>query len=138
MNYIEMAAPCGLPCFNCPWHLAQNDKKIQQIVAKKAGVPAEQVSCGGCRHEDGKCAAFGGDGQCPTFACAKEKNVKFCHECSEFPCTHLHPYADKADVLPHNTKVFNLCLIKRMGVENWAKEKSQEVIDIYFNENWSV
>jgi hypothetical protein len=33
---------------------------------------------------------------------------------------------------PHNTKVFNLCLIKRMGLERWAEAKAKSVKDTYF------
>jgi hypothetical protein len=49
-----------------------------------------------------------------------------------FNCIVLHPYADKASELPHNTKVFNLCLIKRMGLESWAKDKAKKVKNEYF------
>jgi hypothetical protein len=35
---------------------------------------------------------------------------------------------------PHNTKVFNLCLIKKMGLESWAQTKAQNVRDKYFKE----
>jgi hypothetical protein len=33
---------------------------------------------------------------------------------------------------PHNTKVFNLCLIKRMGVASWAQEKAASVKKTYY------
>lgn len=47
-------------------------------------------------------------------------------------CDHLHPYADLAAQRPHNTKVFNLWLIEKMGLESWAKDKAQSVRDSYF------
>ena len=47
--------------------------------------------------------------------------VASCSECSDFPCTRLCPSANRADVLPHNLKVFNLCTIKRVGVEGFVK-----------------
>ena len=31
---------------------------------------------------------------------------------------------------PHNTKVFNLCRIKKVGIEKWAKS---EASDIFLN-----
>jgi len=37
-----------------------------------------------------------------------------------------------ASKVPHNTKVFNLCLIKKMGLEKWATEKAKSVKDTYF------
>ena len=57
---------------------------------------------------------------------------------NEFPCDNLHPYADKATDLPHNIKVFNLCLIKKMGLEQWAKTKASEVRKIYFTKPWTL
>jgi hypothetical protein len=50
----------------------------------------------------------------------------------------MHPYADKAGALPHNIKVFNLCLIKKMGLEKWAKTKASEVRKIYFTKPWTL
>jgi hypothetical protein len=38
----------------------------------------------------------------------------------------------------HNTKVFNLCLIKKMGLEEWAKNKAKKVIHTYSNEKWTL
>ena len=36
------------------------------------------------------------------------------------------------DDMPHNTKVFNLCQIRKMGLENWAQKKARGVRDTYF------
>ena len=73
--------------------------------------------CNGCRDMEGHCPVIGR--QCATYACVKEKDVAFCFQCREFPCAKLHPSADRADVLPHNMKVFNLCTIQRDGVEGF-------------------
>lgn len=70
--------------------------------------------------------------QCSAYGCSKEKNVEFCCECDNFPCDFLHPYVDKVEY-PNNTKVFNLCLIKKMGLEEWAKEKAQKVKATYYH-----
>ena len=53
-------------------------------------------------------------------------------------CDNLHPYADMAEELPHNYKVYSLCLIKKMGLEEWAKSKAAEVREVYFNKPWSL
>jgi hypothetical protein len=37
-----------------------------------------------------------------------------------------------ASQVPHNTKVFNLCLIKKMGLESWAETKAKNVKSTYF------
>lgn len=69
---------------------------------------------------------------CNVYRCTQEKGLDFCYECSDFPCDYLHPYADMASKVPHNTKVFNLCLMKKMGLEEWAAEKAKSVKDTYF------
>ena len=68
----------------------------------------------------------------------KAKVLSFVTICSDFPCDLLQPVRDKADGLPHNTKVFNLCLIKKMGLEKWAKEKAKKVKEDYFYKEWEI
>ena len=62
----------------------------------------------------------------------------FCCDCSDFPCDYLHPYADQAANVPHNIKVFNLCLIKKLGLETWAKNKAKSVKNVYFKGKWKL
>ncbi|WP_374700397.1 DUF3795 domain-containing protein [Sporomusa ovata] len=66
------------------------------------------------------------------YQCIKRKGISFCYDCTDFPCDYLHPYADQADQRTHNTKVFNSCLIKKMGLEKWAEEKAHKVKETYF------
>ena len=40
--------------------------------------------------------------------------------------------ADGAIQFPHNMKVFNLCRIAKIGVENWAKEEAKKSFDRYY------
>ena len=70
---------------------------------------------------------------CDVYKCTNQKGIRFCYECPDFPCDYLHPYADQASVRPHNTEVFNLCLIKKMGLEQWAKDKAMSVKRNNFN-----
>jgi hypothetical protein len=63
-----------------------------------------------------------------------KKTFKFCFDCDDFPCENLQPSADQAKYTPHNLKVFNLCLIKKYGLEKWANEFSEEIRNKYFNE----
>lgn len=136
MNYEEMTAPCGIACFNCVAYLANNDPEIRKQVAKQFNLPEEKVTCSGCRAVKGKCPVV--SSPCRVYPCAKKRGVKLCCDCPDFPCDYLHPYADKADSLPHNTKVFNLCLIKKMGLEKWAKEKAKQVKEDYFHKEWEM
>jgi hypothetical protein len=132
MDYRHMTAPCGLDCFNCPVYLAGGNEKLREAVAKHMNLPYEQAVCRGCRGEKGAPAAEGFTGKCDVYKCTEKKGISFCCDCSDFPCDHLHPYADQAAVLPHNTKVFNLCLIKKMGLEAWAQTRAKSVRDTYF------
>ena len=132
MDYKQMTAPCGLDCFNCPMYIASQNEEMRKKISERMNLPMEKAMCHGCRNEDGIIDFLGWTEPCHVYQCIKKKNYDFCCECDDFPCDHLHPYADRANEVPHNTKVFNLCLIKKMGIEKWAKEKAGEVKSTYF------
>lgn len=70
--------------------------------------------------------------------CISSKDIESCADCSDFPCDNLHPWAACASVAPHNIKVYNLALIRKMGLEKWAQEKAKSVRDAYFNHKFDV
>jgi hypothetical protein len=132
MDYLEMTAPCGLDCFNCPMFLARENPGLRQKVAQNLGIAEEAAVCLGCRPQKGTIPFLKMGEPCQVYRCIDQKDFDFCCDCSDFPCDHLHPYADQAAMRPHNTKVFNLCLIKKMGLEPWAKTKAKSVKDTYY------
>ncbi len=132
MDYRQMTAPCGLDCFNCPLYLARENEELRAAISKNMGRPLEKASCKGCRNENGTIPFLNMTEPCNVYRCTEKRGVDFCCDCSDFPCDYLHPYADMASVVPHNTKVFNLCLIKRMGLEAWAETKAKSVKDTYY------
>ena len=145
MDYDQMTAPCGLDCFNCHFYLARRDKEAMNTVKKLSeefNIPFEIMLCNGCRNHNGQIPlqkhVFGDAHRCAAYECSQGKGFRYCGDCDEFPCDNLHPYADKAGDLPHNIKVFNLCLIKKMGLEEWAKTKASEVRKIYFTKPWTL
>lgn len=138
MDIKQMTAPCGLDCFNCPMYLAKENEEMRNAIAKNIGVSPEQAICNGCRNENGTIAFLNMTEPCNVYKCIKEKDISFCCDCPDFPCDHLHPYADKASQVPHNTKVFNLCLIKKMGLEEWAKTKAKSVKNTYFKGKFTL
>jgi hypothetical protein len=138
MDYKQMTAPCGLDCFNCAVYFAGTNDDIRKVVAEKLGIPMEIASCKGCRNENGTIRAIGKNEPCKVYKCITAKKVDFCFECSDFPCSNLQPFADQASARPHNIKVFNCCLIKKMGLEKWAKESSKPVRDTYFKGKFSI
>ncbi len=137
MDYHRMTAPCGRDCFNCPLHLAQSETRWKDFFVTKYGLDPARVGCEGCRAIKGDCLFLRtlkvADGPCAIHECAAAKAVEFCHECADFPCPLLQPLADGALNTPHNLKVYNLCLIRKLGVEEWAKTKAKEGFDRYFN-----
>ncbi len=133
-----MTAPCGLDCFNCPVYKANEDDKLRKKIAKNLGVPYERAVCKGCRNENGTIPYLYMDEPCNLYKCITKKGYDFCHKCDDFPCDFLHPYADMATVKPHNLKIFNLCLIKKMGLEKWAKEKAKDVMRTYYKKKWEI
>jgi len=125
-----MTSPCGLPCFHCPVYLAKDNPAILQELVKAFGIPPEKATCEGCRLQKGKIPLLNPEKTCEIFLCAKEKGIDFCHECDNFPCERFQPYADKAH-FPHNTKMYQLCMMKKLGFEAWAEEEAAKIWDTY-------
>ena len=134
-DYHQMTAPCGIPCFECFAYLANESKELQTLISQTLEIPPELAVCKGCRNKEGKIDHL--PMKCRVYPCAKEKEIEFCCNCSDFPCDFLHPYTENA-ILWHNTKVFNLCLIKKMGLEAWAKNKAGKVLDVYSFGKWTL
>lgn len=138
MDYKKMTAACGRDCFNCFFYLATKDENYKMALSKKLGLEPDKVTCKGCREIEGQCQAlknYGFSGDCKIYKCVQKNKVTFCYECNNFPCDLLQPLADRGDKFPHNLKVFNLCMIQKMGLENWAKHESKRIFDRYYNDN---
>lgn len=118
MDYIQLTSPCGIDCFNCEIFEKNVTPELQNRLGSIFGKKPEEITCRGCRVSGCLFIPY----PCPTKVCVESKGVDFCCDCDEFPCDKLHPCADRADALPHNLKLFNLCRIKAVGLENWAKE----------------
>ena len=126
----RMTSPCGLPCFHCPAHLAMTNPEIRKMLVKTFGLPEEKAACEGCRPQEGRIKLLNPDEQCKIFQCVSAKNIDFCNECDDFPCGRFQPYADQAN-FPHNSKMYQLCMMKKLGFEKWAKEEAAKIWDTY-------
>ena len=133
-DYHKMTAPCGLDCFNCPVHLAQSDEEIRKQIMTDVGVFYDDAACSGCRSVNGICPLGRKHGarQCETYSCVVAKGIETCADCTDFPCDKFQPLANLPAGVPHNLKVYNLALIRKMGVEKWALEKANLVRGAYF------
>jgi hypothetical protein len=124
----KLIAPCGLDCGICELYLSRDDKQLMDTLISK-GISKEALPCDGCRAIEGKCPAI--HDKCATFKCANENRIAFCSECNDFPCMKLAPAADRAEVLPHNAKLFNLCVMQRYGVEKLI-QRALEIKQAYY------
>ncbi len=132
----DLTAPCGLDCFNCELFEDNLTNKLAEVIHKKFGVSKQEIPCKGCRQQDGKHFHLPPDG-CATLDCVKNKGVEFCFECDDFPCPFLAPLADGSTVYPHNMKVYNLCRIKKVGLDQWVEE-AERIRERYFKGKFVV
>ena len=111
----KIIVPCGLDCFNCELYESNITPEFQEMIANKLKIPQNLEKCKGSGNGS-QCLFLDLQGKtCSTLKCAQEKGVKYCFECDEFPCMMLMPLADGASQYPHNIKLFNLCMMKKMG-----------------------
>jgi len=117
----RLVAPCGTDCGICELHVCQEDAALRERLIAR-GVRPEKLPCPGCREIKGACPVIGA--VCETWACSTTHGVESCHLCTDFPCTRLAPAADRANVLPHNMKVYNLCVVAHRGVGALVQESA--------------
>ncbi|MCL1932417.1 MAG: DUF3795 domain-containing protein [Candidatus Azobacteroides sp.] len=135
MNKIELTAPCGLDCFNCPLYEGNITEEYKKRSSEYLGIPLEDTPCRGCRGEKGHFRSAVGS-HCATWDCVQEKRVTYCYECAGFPCKLLMPTQQGAQ-FPHNMKVYNLCRMRFLGVDKWIEESS-EIRKRYFEGRFEV
>jgi len=152
VDYRQLTAPCGIPCFECAAFKATSNVAIKKRIAEGLGMDYDTSNCEGCRSRngkgflseknkvfpEGKCSLMNEAGNCKIYLCAEDKQIHNCSECSDFPCDNLQPLADRANRIPHNLKVYNLCLIKKMGLEKWAQEKAGKIWNDYNTRKFDV
>ena len=119
---------CGLNCAKCDILFAGrgDEKLLNEILewfSKERGLTLkpEQVCCEGCRGN----VERHWSSDCKMMLCAKEKGVKYCFECGEFPCKVLDEFSNDG-VAHHKRTVENLKRMKAVGVEAWIKEQKRK------------
>ncbi|MCD6518348.1 MAG: DUF3795 domain-containing protein [Anaerolineae bacterium] len=131
-----LVAACGLDCFNCEIYEGNLTDELAELIHEKMGVPKQEIPCKGCSQQDGKHYHLPPEG-CATLNCVKAKGVELCCDCDDFPCALLAPVADGAAMYPHNMKVYNLCRIKKFGLDQWIEEAGQ-IRERYFTAQFIV
>ena len=125
---LQLVTPCGYCCLSCPAYeksLCTDDIAIQKEAAR-ANLPVEKFRgiCAGCRTKQGRPHR---DTLCQTYdCCVNIKGIDFCYQCADFPCLKLAPISDKAEIRRHNTKIYNLLMLQKLGLDEYIR-KSQEI-----------
>jgi hypothetical protein len=107
---LNLAGPCGFYCGTCRHYLA----RIKGLLHEKN----LKHGCRGCRDQSKRCAWIKRD-------CARirKREIAFCFECPEFPCTNLikldqrHVRDDRVSLME------NLRRIEALGPERWLEEQ---------------
>jgi len=130
----KIVAPCGIDCFNCELFEENVTPERQARIAAATKIPREEITCRGCS-EGNLCLFLKIQGKsCKTLDCVKAKGLDYCFNCDTFPCEYLLPLANGAAQYPHNMKMYNLCLMKRIGVEAWITQASA-IRKTYYTKN---
>jgi len=116
---LKLLAPCGIDCGICELYTAGDDQQLRDELVLK-GIPGDKLPCPGCRAVKGRCPVL--PKKCETYSCVKSRDLDYCFECEEFPCIKLHPAADRASILPHNLKIYNLCQLMNLGPEEFIEQ----------------
>lgn len=146
LNYVS---PCSLLCYTCP---SYKDGAISKCASKlcnyfegyydfnDANIPEEYRSwlgefkafynklekyttrsCAACRNNPSP--GTGCIEGCIVPACAKERNVNFCGECSDFPCEKAKDFFTKINDIIVSDWLKGSQRIKEVGLRQYFEEK---------------
>ena len=106
----ELIAPCGMNCGLCISYLAKtNDLNTQGF---------NRVYCEGCLPRGKHCLHMGD--RCETLG---KGLVRFCYECSDFPCKRLKALDNRYRTKYHMSMIENLLFIRAYGIEAFLKKE---------------
>jgi hypothetical protein len=127
----QLVSPCGYCCPNCAAHVESTctdqvaiEKEFRWAKVNGLDVNSNTLKglCPGCRPNEGKI----GKAQCQTYdCCLNKKNLDFCYECDEFPCLKLAPVSYCAEIRRHNTKIYNLLMLKKLGLAEYIQQSGE-------------
>jgi hypothetical protein len=125
---LQLVTPCGYCCLSCPSYEKSTctDEAAFQKEAARADMTVEELlnyKCGGCRPMQGRPH---GDALCQTYdCCVNVKGLDFCYQCPDFPCLKLAPVSAGAEVRRHNTKIYNLLMLKKLGLDEYIRQSPE-------------
>ena len=124
---LQIVTPCGYCCLSCPAYVDSEctDEIAIKKEAARAGIPVEEFGrmCAGCRTMQGRPHR---DMLCETYdCCVNIRGLDFCYQCEDFPCLKLAPISAGAEIRRHNTKIYNLLMLKRLGLDEYIRQSGK-------------
>jgi len=124
---LQLVSPCGYCSLSCPGYVESTctDEMAIRKEAIRANLPVDKLlkSCSGCRPKQGQPY---GNIVCETYdCCVNKKGLDFCFQCADFPCLKLAPVSERAEVRRHNTKIYNLLMLKKLGLEEYIRQSGK-------------
>ena len=125
----NLAAPCGLYCGACSAYVAgrRGDTGRLEDLAKRVAqyrgqeIETKDIACEGCL-SSGVIALYCRD--CVLRACAFEKGLTHCAQCSDFPCQPIIDFNN--DGIRHHSEVLdNIRRQREMSIDAWVEEQEQ-------------
>lgn len=108
----ELIAPCGMNCGVCASYLAMKND------LKKKGLG--KTYCDGCLPQARYCHY---KRQCDLIG---KGIVRFCYECTEFPCLGLKTLDKRYRTFYHMSELENLQFIKEEGIERFLQRETEK------------
>lgn len=108
---------CGLYCGACAVLIANREGTLKES-SQKWDTDPEDLKCHGCKTETNAVYCK----TCDIKQCAENKQIDFCFQCAEYPCTRLVEFRN--DEFPHHSVIFrNLEIIQKKGAKKWLEEQ---------------
>ena len=116
MNAFNPDTYCGIYCGACSIAMHSRTGRADEFAACLGNVPKEELACGGCKSD----TIYAGCSTCSLRRCAREKNIEYCIDCTDFPCKSYSTWQTVAKFLPHTHEAASsLKVIKSNGVDHW-------------------
>lgn len=124
-------SPCGLYCGVCSVYYATRDNNdsflekllgfYQNQIPGLEKISIEDLRCQGCLSE--KTSFF--CGACNIKECTHQKGYSGCHECDDFPCTHIEEFP-----IPVGKKVVlrSVPYRREHGTQKWVQDEETRYI----------
>lgn len=108
---------CGLYCGACELFQATQNGTLDEL-AQKRGMEPHELECHGCKSK--KSSVYCSN--CTIKHCASGKNVEFCNQCKDYPCSQLQEF-NSSKYSHKYLAAKNLKSILDKGLKKWLEEQ---------------